>query len=195
MTYAVDGMKRCGHCKKVRPVAEFTKSKDRKDGLYNNCRSCCHEVDVIGRHDQRAAYRLRMKEHRRRYNIEYRKGHQEQCKARSADYYKRNKALFHERYMADPGRHLAYLRRRKYGATSEWVAETLAAQRGQCAICGLTFTGKTRKTTAAVDHCHRANGKPRGLLCCNCNLGLGHFLDSSDFLRSAADYLDRNQHG
>jgi hypothetical protein len=59
----------------------------------------------------------------------------------------------------------------------------------------LTFTGKTRKTTAAVDHCHRANGKPRGLLCCNCNLGLGHFLDSSDFLRSAADYLDRNQYG
>jgi hypothetical protein len=43
----------------------------------------------------------------------------------------------------------------------------------------------------AIDHCHKT-GKIRGLLCKNCNQGLGQFKDNIDLLLSAAKYLYEN---
>jgi hypothetical protein len=40
-----------------------------------------------------------------------------------------------------------------------------------------------------VDHCHRT-GRVRGVLCFNCDNGLGHFGDNTVLLESAALYLD-----
>lgn len=60
-----------------------------------------------------------------------------------------------------------------------------AAQDGKCAICG------KRETRFAVDHDHYT-GAIRGLLCRNCNLGLGSFQDRPDALRRAISYLKRS---
>jgi hypothetical protein len=67
------------------------------------------------------------------------------------------------------------------------------AQNNLCAICGNPqhqFHKGTRKRLY-VDHDHKTN-KVRGLLCNNCNAGVGRFKDEPDRLRSAADYLERH---
>lgn len=55
-----------------------------------------------------------------------------------------------------------------------------------CAICG-----KPPRARLQIDHNHKT-GKYRGLLCDNCNIGLGHFKDSPELLRKAIDYLKRS---
>ena len=55
-----------------------------------------------------------------------------------------------------------------------------------CAICG----GDKGLEALALDHCH-STGKLRGLLCRDCNLGLGNFKDSIEILHRAIEYLDR----
>lgn len=42
-----------------------------------------------------------------------------------------------------------------------------------------------------IDHCHVSN-KIRGVLCFNCNHGLGNFKDNKDLLSNAIDYLDKS---
>ena len=65
-------------------------------------------------------------------------------------------------------------------------------QKGLCAICnnpskGLSNNGKDIKSLA-VDHCHNTQ-KVRGLLCQDCNTGIGYFKDNIKLLQSAIDYL------
>lgn len=83
---------------------------------------------------------------------------------------------------------LANLKRslKRAGATEEWYWETLAAQGGKCAICGGGPNGHGR---LHIDHCH-TEGKPRGLLCSNCNPGLGYFKDDPNVMRKAISYLE-----
>jgi hypothetical protein len=70
----------------------------------------------------------------------------------------------------------------RYGIGADHFDELVKQQGGVCPICG-------RADPEHVDHSHDT-GKVRGILCFNCNGGLGQFRDSPDALRSAADYLD-----
>lgn len=73
-----------------------------------------------------------------------------------------------------------------YGISLLAFQELWNAQNGRCAICLDILTEERRRTH--VDHCH-ASGAVRGLLCVDCNVGLGRFRDSVEALRRAADYL------
>lgn len=63
-----------------------------------------------------------------------------------------------------------------------------------CAICkepqSVLLKGELKRL--AVDHCHKTK-KIRGLLCDNCNKGLGLFKDKPELLNSASEYLRLNQ--
>lgn len=85
---------------------------------------------------------------------------------------------------------------KRYGMTIDEYEEIHDKQNGICMICGKPEfvrdqNGRLRKL--AVDHCH-ATGKIRGLLCTNCNKGLGHFKDSPKLLTKAINYLDQHKH-
>ena len=75
---------------------------------------------------------------------------------------------------------------KKYNITEEIYNKILLAQNGVCSICH----NHQRYKHLAVDHDHKT-GQVRGLLCENCNRGLGRFFDSHLRLRRAADYIEK----
>lgn len=79
----------------------------------------------------------------------------------------------------------------KFGITLEQFNQMYNDQQGKCKICNRTSeeTGDSRRL--AVDHCHKT-GIIRGLLCGNCNRGLGAFQDSEELLALAAKYLSNS---
>jgi len=82
-------------------------------------------------------------------------------------------------------------RKRRFGITPEQYAEMFQSQNGVCAICNQpeTATRLGKVKALAVDHCHKS-GAIRGLLCADCNTGIGKLKDDPEVLRSAARYLE-----
>lgn len=76
----------------------------------------------------------------------------------------------------------------KYNISVEDYNLLLIKQNYVCAICHKQCIYKPR---LSVDHCHET-GKIRGLLCGNCNTGLGKFKESKDIMLSAIRYLEEN---
>lgn len=74
-----------------------------------------------------------------------------------------------------------------YGITFEHYSEILKKQDNKCAIC----CGTSGKRSLSVDHDHKT-GKIRGLLCDNCNHGIGKFQDNIELLEEVIKYLKRN---
>lgn len=79
---------------------------------------------------------------------------------------------------------------RTYGITAEEYEQILIQQNRVCWICGGTV--KSRRGKLHVDHNHDT-GEVRGLLCINCNRGLGNFRDSIELLKRAIEYLDKGK--
>ncbi len=89
------------------------------------------------------------------------------------------------------GKHNAIRRKSTYGITDAQYQEIWKLQEGKCGICGFAFPGQNtgdRVLSPHVDHCHKS-GKVRGLLCNDCNRGLGAFKDKYEFLDAASYYL------
>jgi len=76
---------------------------------------------------------------------------------------------------------------RTYGITQEAVMALRDIK--SCDICGTEINTTTSKT-GNIDHCH-ITGRVRGMLCYNCNNGLGKFRDSIEILSVAIKYLQR----
>ncbi len=76
-----------------------------------------------------------------------------------------------------------YQLQKVYGISLEDFARMLDKQDHSCAIC------KKKTDKLFVDHCHET-GTVRGLLCMNCNTGLGHFKDSPKLLKEAVKYIN-----
>ena len=86
------------------------------------------------------------------------------------------------------GRMIAY--NSSYSIPISKYKEMLKEQGGVCIICGRKETRKRKgkRVRLSIDHNHET-GKIRGLLCHWCNVGLGHFDESVEFLLKAIKYL------
>lgn len=170
---AADGaLKWCPKCKALKPIEEFHKNRRTWDGLQCRCKPC---QAVLASASMR----------KRREDPEYR----EWRRQRSAEWWAAAKADGRSYDLAKQY-HL-----KKYGLTPAKFVAMLAAQRYRCAICKQPLVG-ARDTHVDHDHACCPGGKScgtcvRGLLCSDCNNGLGRFCDDPAVLRRAARYLER----
>ena len=87
----------------------------------------------------------------------------------------------------------------RYGITAPQVDNMLKDNLGKCKICSMNiFFGTSgnqsglKKHSAVVDHCH-TTGKVRGVICWDCNKGLGNFRDDITRLKGAIKYLENSR--
>lgn len=169
-------MKTCSRCNQEKPKSEFY-SKSAQ------CKECV-----------RAKVSKRRSEHRDKINAQKREN------------YKKNPARYREatrewrRKNPDRKRETARKHREKYRdrlrikdacwrykITPDDLNALIKKQKGRCAICGATTTGKRG---LHVDHCHET-GMVRGILCGRCNASIGMLGDRFDLVKKAYRYLLR----
>jgi hypothetical protein len=163
------GMKKCSRCKQEKDETEFYPDRTKASGYSSQCRQCRSEWGQKYRQDEKVVQAAR--ERVRAWHLE----HKEEESIRRKKAYK-------------PEDNLNRNLKRLYGISLTEFRDLESKQDGRCLIC-------KRKPKApyrlVVDHDHKT-GQFRGLVCAQCNLGLGAFADDPEALRSAADYLEKN---
>jgi hypothetical protein len=98
-----------------------------------------------------------------------------------------NRVYYRNRRKQDP----LYSRRQDlkhdFGMSLEDYDTLWESQGRRCKLCGRQREEGERAFD--VDHDH-STGKVRGILCCQCNNGLGYFKDNASILKKAAEYLE-----
>lgn len=195
---------KCSGCKRAKAISEFFVDRSRARGLTSRCKNCLSEAK-----EQRRCKRcLKTKP----YTTQSYYKNDNVCKAcrklanekhcSICDKTKPFEAFYYSRGVytsicrrchdkCHSKNHAERRMLREFGLTPDVHRETLKNQNNRCAICKKKETVKLFGKVKAlhVDHCHRTNGF-RGLLCSECNMGLGKFKDNPDLLRIAAAYLE-----
>ncbi|MFI7292436.1 endonuclease VII domain-containing protein [Streptomyces sp. NPDC050121] len=177
-----DGLKRCSRCKEHKPRAAFASNKSARDGLQAYCRECWtayHQARQLAK-GKNIRPRVETPEgHKFCRSCAEIKPHTEWHRSSKASdgFATSCKACRAAKARAD---HL----RRHYGITEAERDGMIASQMGLCAIC-------LKAPAVHVDHCHKT-GRVRGVLCFNCNSGLGLLGDDPAAVNRAADYLEGN---
>lgn len=81
-----------------------------------------------------------------------------------------------------------HARKYKYGISDDDLKSLWERQGGKCAICLAAIPVRGGRNGSHIDHDHKT-GAVRGLLCHNCNRGLGGFRDTVEFLQKAIAYI------
>lgn len=159
-------MKRCKKCGLWKPLDDFYREKGCKDGHRPECKQC----NLAARKAWYQKNRQREIQRVRAWQLENPERHRE--KQRQYNHERRDQAR------AD---HL----KRTFDLTVEEYERLIRDQRGGCATCGRLPS----RISLHVDHDHKTH-EIRGLLCMQCNNGLGLLQESPELLRDAADYLE-----
>lgn len=176
----------CSKCGIEKELSLFGKQASNKDGYRGVCKECMYGHSPLKKY--RRSDDLSDKECTKCHEIlpihsfmfidkaqKYRSSYCNTCRNKDIEN-KRDYTFYRKRRL-----------KRDYNITEDEFDNMLISQNSKCRICGETFDFST-KMTACVDHDH-STGKVRGLLCNNCNSGLGLFKDSIVNLQSAIKYL------
>jgi hypothetical protein len=155
----------CTKCGIEKEISNFRLSKTGRFGVTRRCNDCLNEYS-------RNYWHLHKDEHviaKREYGRKYRS----------------------ERKLIDKDKKL----QKEFGITLKDYNKLFQEQNGVCAICNQPekiFSKKANQIISlAIDHNHQT-GKIRGLLCSDCNTGLGKFKDNKLILESARTYLNKD---
>jgi hypothetical protein len=186
----------CRDCGSHRPITEFTRNRNSRDGFAFYCRDHARKRHEVSRDRRNGTPK-------RRYprGLDIPEGHKwcRECnqvlpfsefgnnaasRTGRTSYCKPCHNAAGRRAKELAGGERTYHLRRRYGITAHEADAMLATQGGLCAIC--------RAAPAEhVDHDH-ATGAVRALLCFNCNGGLGQFKDDPFLLHLAAFYVEHH---
>lgn len=126
-------------------------------------------------------------ERRNEADRRWRRNNLKKARAKVRRWYRKNRdyALEQNRLWHKKNKKKVRIRARltKHRMTQQEHDALLRKQRNRCAICRKKF-----RKTPHIDHSHKT-GRNRGLLCDDCNLGLGRFKDSVEVLKYAIKYL------
>jgi len=125
---------------------------------------------------------LTQSERNKRYYAGHKKEESDRCKAYHIKVYPKIRVEKRRNY-----------RNRMHHVSQEWLDAKLAEQNNLCAVCFQPFL-----KTPHIDHDHKCKHVRgscdkcrRGLLCEDCNLGLGRFRDGQAVLENAIQYLKK----
>lgn len=180
-------MKACPKCKIDKPHGDFYKDKNKKDGLHYNCKDCEN---------------IKTKNKQDRYkNLNSKKD----FKTLGEIYYKtcfkcqetKLGKNFPKNFSSKDGfrticKECNIWERIKYNydLSKEDFYRKLKEQHNQCMICKKQFSKQPNdRLYPCVDH-KKGTKKVRGLLCHNCNVGIGLFYESIPILKNTIKYLD-----
>lgn len=189
--------RRCCRCHESKSTKRFHCHKWRPDKFSKHCRDCIREIrDSLLGTDQAFClwceevksindfYEYNQKKSSRPYRSANRKSNGRRCYCIAC-----LSLLSAAWRKADVGRHLQHKAKIKhhFGLSVEEYDAMLKRQGGKCAICRGGPTKRYKRLS--VDHDHKTK-KVRGLLCSNCNTGLGYFKDDPENTQAATDYLE-----
>jgi hypothetical protein len=117
------------------------------------------------------------------YAAKYRETNREHLNAQAREYHAKRKASDPEYAQMKRDAARWARRRAKYDLSQEEYQAMKIQQDGKCAICGETPDHDLR-----VDHDHTTTAV-RGLLCSNCNAGIGFLRENPGIMRKAIEYL------
>ncbi len=181
-------MKKCNRCNQTKDLSLFSKDKLRKDGHQGRCKACCSKLTK----EWSSNNSLKKSEYSRLYYSQ----NKDKVKVVNAIRYKQN-----------PEKHLSYSKKWReqnpeqfrgnllksrfwpYLSWSEALNQYNSILEKQNYSCGICHKHKSNFSKEfAVDHNHET-GVVRGLLCDNCNKGLGLLGDNMVSVKNALDYL------
>ena len=106
------------------------------------------------------------------------------------------KACYAERYKNNADKYRKAARDRRLGIDPDTYDNLVKAFGAKCMICGIEDPMGTGAVsgTFSIDH-NKDTGMVRGLLCCNCNVGIGMLNHDIKLLEKAITYLKFFEHG
>lgn len=192
VNYNTNGQKQCTKCQVFKDTSDFHKWSKGQDGLKLHCKTCVKRYDDK-EHDTKRIRPMKYNEDGQVYCMRCNLYLDENKFPQRAGNKYKTKTYKYRTYCLDCDKYMGHLDvYRKYGMTPEDYLRIESEQGGVCKICSNDNNGKR----LMVDHdhscCPGANtcGKcVRGLLCKNCNWGLGNAKDSIELLEKMIEYL------
>lgn len=176
-------------------------NKDKVNEIARNYRKRNIEKHRAYNREYSKQYRKKFPErisaYNKKYRIKYEKEHFEELKEYHKNYRIKNAKKLKQTYANYRKNNQDKIKICKikfnYNVTQEEATNLYKRSFGICNICKMSETSKGNNgkiSLLSIDHDHKT-GKVRGVVCRNCNHGLGDFKESIKNLKSAIKYLQR----